>query len=96
MYAKLPFQTLPSSGQLANGLWVSNYNLLPDDMLLAEGWLPLEEVRPVLTDGQYYQLDSAIEENGKIVATYIAIDIPAPAVDPIVEESIQQMEAIVI
>ena len=35
---------LPTSGILQDGRTVSNYHLLPDETLLAEGWLPCEEV----------------------------------------------------
>lgn len=80
-YAKLPYQTLPSSAQLKSGAWVSNYHLLPDTILKAEGWLPLDEVKPVLTEGQYHELDTAVEVDGRIVATYKVIT-PEPEIDP--------------
>ena len=37
---------LPESGMLKDGRTVSGYNLLPDNALKAEGWLPLEQVMP--------------------------------------------------
>jgi len=37
---------LPKVGKLKNGSTVSNYNLLPHDVLLAEGWLPLIDEPP--------------------------------------------------
>lgn len=81
MYAKLPYQTLPSSAQLKSGAWVSNYDKLPDTILLQEGWLPLDEVKPVLTEGQYHELDTAVEVDGRIVATYRVIT-HEPEIDP--------------
>lgn len=37
---------LPKTGTLKDGSTVSNYNLLPHDVLLAEGWLPLIDEPP--------------------------------------------------
>ena len=37
---------LPKVGILKNGSTVSNYNLLPHDVLIAEGWLPLIDEPP--------------------------------------------------
>jgi hypothetical protein len=37
---------LPSSGVLSDGCSVSNYNLLPESVLLTEGWLLLELNEP--------------------------------------------------
>jgi len=54
---------LPKTGQLSDGRWVSNYHLLPEETLLAEGWLPLidnipaynsETHRPVRTGFDIY------------------------------------------
>ena len=81
MYAKLNQLTLPTSAQLSDGRWVSNYDKLPVDTLLKEDWLPLEEVKPLLADGQYYELESVIESDGHIVATYRVVT-PEPPIDP--------------
>ena len=43
---------LPKTGTLKDGSTVSNYNLLPHDVLLAEGWLPLID-EPPETDTKY-------------------------------------------
>ena len=82
-YAKLDQLTLPASAQLSDGRWVSNYTLLPDTVLKAEGWLPLEEVKPLLADGQYHAIDSVVQLKDRIVATYIA---KTPAPDPVQAE----------
>jgi len=37
---------LPKTGRLSDGSWVSNYHLLPEETLLAEGWLPLVDEPP--------------------------------------------------
>ena len=49
MYAKVvngQVVYVPTSGVLQDGRTVSNYHLLPDETLLAEGWLPCEEIKP--------------------------------------------------
>lgn len=90
MYARITDKTelyLPSSGTLSDGRTVSNYNLLPNDVLLAEGWKPLEEVKPVFDEAtQILQFNSAIDNGASIVATYIAVDKPADVYDYILGE----------
>lgn len=77
MIARLNELTLPTSGQLSDGTWVSNYDKLPIDVLLKEGWLPLEEVKPEFDElTQMLVLDSTKELDGKIIATYKAALIP--------------------
>lgn len=66
---------LPTSGLLSDGTTVSNYHLLPNEILKSEGWKPLEEVKPTFEEStQMLQLDSVIDEGEKIVATYIAVE----------------------
>ena len=78
MYAKLnPLQIgLPQNAQKKDGTWVSNYHLLPADILTKEGWLTAEEVKPVCTETQTLVLDMAVQMKGRIVLTYKAVDIP--------------------
>lgn len=42
---------LPRTGTLKDGSTVSNYNLLPGDVLIAEGWLPLVDEPPETDEG---------------------------------------------
>ena len=91
MYAKLPYQTLPQSAQLSDGRWVSNYDKLPDIILRAEGWLPLEEVKPLLADGQYHELSGVVQLKDRIVATYKAV---TPPIDPIQAELDRYKQAV--
>lgn len=85
MYARLnPLITqLPQSGQLKDGRWVSNYHLLPDAVLKAEGWLTAEEVKPVITEKQMLVFDTAVQMKDRIVLTYKVVDNPP---DPILAE----------
>ena len=78
MYAKInPFRRLPSSEKLSNGQWVSNYHLLPDDILRAEGWLPLVENKPEYNpETQYLEQESVVLRKGKVVVNYKAVEMP--------------------
>ena len=82
-YAKIDQLTLPTSAQLSDGRWVSNYDKLPVDTLLKEGWLPLTEVRPLLSVGRYHELDSVVSDGRAVTATYKAV---APPPDPVQAE----------
>lgn len=88
-YAKQnPLQTyLPCSAQLANGTWVSNYNLLPEATLREEGWLPLEEIRPEYNaETHYLEQDTVAEVDGKLVITYKAVELPPDDIDLLLDE----------
>ena len=67
---------LPKTGTLKNGQTVSGYDLLVEDILLAEGWLPFEENKPEYDeDTQYLEfIDYTITED-KIIANYTVKDI---------------------
>jgi hypothetical protein len=68
---------LPTSGVLQDGRTVSNYHLLPDETLLAEGWLPCEEVKPTYDEAtQYLAVDTVVQQDNKVIVTYKAVDIP--------------------
>ena len=79
MYAKVESNIvtqayLPTSGTLSDGRSVSNYNLLPESVLLAEGWLPLIENKPEYDpDMQELQLTGYTIEAAQVTANYEAI-----------------------
>ena len=88
-YAKInPFiRSLPITAKLADGTWVSNYHLLPADVLAAEGWLPLEEVYPEYNpETHYIELDTVVETDGKIVVSYKTIPLPPDEIDLLLDE----------
>ena len=71
-------KNLPKSG-IIKGATVMNYHKLPQKTLVAEGWLPVEEIKPdhdVKTER--LRLDSEVIEKDKIVRTYLVEAIPAP------------------
>jgi hypothetical protein len=64
---------LPQSGVL-DGKTVSNYNLLPESVLLAEGWLPLELNQPEYDpETQELRLAGYTIEADKVKANYEAV-----------------------
>lgn len=88
-YAKLnPFiYDLPQSAQLADGTWVSNYHLLPEETLRQEGWLPVVDEQPTYNpETHYLQFIDAVEQNGSIVMNYEVIEFPPDEIDLLLEE----------
>lgn len=68
---------LPLTGELKDDRCVSNYNLLPTDILKTEGWVPLEQTIPIYNqETQYLQHDKYTILANKVVETFIVKDIP--------------------
>jgi hypothetical protein len=67
---------LPTTGTLKDGRTVSNYNLLPNDILIKEGWLPCEEIKPEITEKQYLEIDTKEIVKGKVIVTYKVVEMP--------------------
>jgi hypothetical protein len=62
---------LPHSGVLSDGRTVSNYHLLPQEILTSEGWLPVEEVKPVYDESTQKLARDTVTSDGKtITVTY--------------------------
>jgi hypothetical protein len=79
-------------GVLSDGRCVSNYNLLPPETLLAEGWLPLELNEPEYDPAtQELQLTGYTINADKVIANYTAVDIVHV---PTVEERLECAEAV--
>ena len=79
-------QRLPKSGVI-NGATVLNYHKLPQETLLTEGWLPVEEVKPDYdVETERLKLDSEVIEEDRIVRTYIAEAIPEPVITPMIND----------
>ena len=79
MYGRITDKTelsLPISGTLSDGRTVSSYHLLPLETLTAEGWKPIEEVKPAFDEAtQYLEVDTAVDAGNKITVTYKAVNI---------------------
>lgn len=61
---------LPKNGQLKDGRLVSGYDRLPQEQLLNEGYLPVEEVKPILKEGEALGEPSYEILKDKVVKSY--------------------------
>jgi hypothetical protein len=81
---------LPKTGTLKNGSTVSNYNLLPHDVLIAEGWLPLVDDPPE-TDDKHRAVRTGYEIYGdRVEAIYSIEEIIPPPIQT--EELVEQAQ----
>jgi hypothetical protein len=81
---------LPKTGVLSDGSTVSNYNLLPHDVLIAEGWLPLIDDPPD-TDEKHRAVRTGYEIYGdRVEAIYSIEEIIPPPIQT--EELVEQAQ----
>ena len=74
---KIKQYSLPKTGTLSTGETVSGYHLLDDDILLDEGWLPLEDVKPEYDEETQYLVQDGYEIlEDKVIKKYRIEDIP--------------------
>jgi len=72
-------RSLPKTGTLKNGSTVSGYHLLDEEILLDEGWLPLEDNPPEYDmETQYLTNDGYEILEDKVIKKYRIVDIPEP------------------
>ena len=82
---------LPHVGTLTDGSTVSNYDKLPQETLTGEGWLPVEDDKPLFnTLTQYLVFDSYEILTDKVIAHYKPIDIGLDP--PTIEEKLEEHE----
>jgi len=73
---KITQHSLPKTGTLKNGLTVSGYHLLDEEVLLDEGWLPLEDVEPEYDEETQYLVNDGYEIlEDKVIKKYKIEDI---------------------
>jgi len=81
---------LPRTGTLKDGSTVSNYNLLPHDVLIAEGWLPLID-EPPETDDKHRAVITGYEIfPDRVEAVYSIEEIIPPPIQT--EELVEQAQ----
>ena len=80
---------LPSTGTLSDGSSVSGFEFLSPDVLSAEGWLPVVEVRSELATGERWGDPVFSVEEGVVVATFSAEPEPPPEPDPMADMQAQ-------
>lgn len=83
--------SLPYMGVLSDGRTVSNYNLLPESVLLAEGWLPLIEDKPEYNPEtqELRQIGYTVENN------IITVSYEAVAITPTTEDRLVAAESVI-
>ena len=70
---------LPQTGTLKDGRTVSGYHLLDEEVLLDEGWLPLEDNPPEYDEETQYLVNDGYEIlEDKVIKKYKIEDIPEP------------------
>jgi len=71
--------SLPKTGTLKDGSTVSGYHLLDEEILLDEGWLPLEDIKPEYDiETQYLVQDGYEILEDKVIKKYKVENIPRP------------------
>ena len=68
---------LPKVGTLEDGRTASGYHLLDEEVLLDEGWLPLEDIQPEYDEETQYLVQDGYEIlEDKVIKKYRIEDIP--------------------
>jgi hypothetical protein len=76
---KIAQYSLPKTGTLKNGSTVSGYHLLDNEILLDEGWLPLEDIVPEYDEETQYLVTDEYEIlDDKVIKKYKIENMPEP------------------
>jgi len=75
-FGEIVMTELPKTGMLKDGSTVSGYHLLDEEILLDEGWLPLEDIKPEYDIETEYLSNDGYEILGdKIIKKYNILPI---------------------
>lgn len=86
---------LPATGYLKDGSGVSGYNLLHEDILKEEGWLPCIDNRPTFNqETEYLQFDGYVISETQVTANYIVVAKQPQG--PTIEERISAVEEVLL
>ena len=93
---KIAQHSLPKTGTLKNGSTVSGYHLLDEEVLLDEGWLPLEDNPPEYDEETQYLVQDGYEilEN-KVIQKYRIEEIPEREEPRDLEVEIEELRQII-
>ena len=84
--------SLPKTGTLKNGSTVSGYHLLDEEILLDEGWLPLEDNPPEYDmETQYLVQDGYEIFEDKVIKKYRIEEIPEREEPRDLEQEIEEL-----
>lgn len=93
---KIKQYSLPKTGTLKNGSTVSGYHLLDEEILLDEGWLPLEDVKPEYdVETQYIVNDGYEILEDKVIKKYRIEEIPEREEPRDLEVEIEELRQII-
>lgn len=95
---KIEQYSLPKTGTLKDGRTVSGYHLLDEEILLDEGWLPLEDVQPEYDEEIQYLISDGYEIlEDKVIKKYSIVDIPEsqPSEVEVYKNKIAELEQII-
>ena len=83
--------SLPKTGTLKNGSTVSGYHLLDNEILLNEGWLPLEDNPPEYDEETQYIVNDGYEIlEDKVIKKYRIEEIPEKEEPRDLEQEIEE------
>ncbi len=88
--------SLPKTGTLKNGSTVSGYHLLDEEILLDEGWLPLEDIQPEYDEETQYLASDGYEIlEDKVIKKYRIEEIPEREEPRDLEVEIEELRQII-
>lgn len=88
--------SLPKTGILKDGSTVSGYHLLDEEILLNEGWLPLEDVKPEYdVETQYLVNDGYEILEDKVIKKYRIEEIPEREEPRDLEVEVEELRQII-
>lgn len=93
---KITKYTLPKTGTLSTGKTVSGYHLLSQEILEAEGWLPLEDIKPEYDEKTQYLIQDGYEIlEDKVIKKYRIEEIPEREEPRDLEVEIEELRQII-
>ena len=88
--------SLPKTGTLKNGSTVSGYHLLDEEVLLDEGWLPLEDIPPEYDEETQYLINDGYEIlEDKVIKKYRIEEIPEREEPRDLEAEVEELRQII-
>ena len=93
---KIAQYSLPKTGTLKDGSTVSGYHLLDEEILVDEGWLPLEDVEPEYDEETQYLVQDGYEIlEDKVIKKYRIEEIPEREEPRDLEAEIEELRQII-
>ena len=93
---KIKQYSLPKTGVLKDGSTVSGYHLLDEELLIDEGWLPLEDIPPEYDIGTQYRVNDGYEIlEDKVIKKYRIEEIPEREEPRDLEAEVEELRQII-